>query len=210
MNNNYYYAYLEGCRAFNKLNDLPERGWELHHILPQCLFYGHGPTLWLTKEQHSVASALQTFAFGVNCVCPWHVKLMPSRLWEAVRDYFVKDKQLIGKETFKKKVGCHAPGMASRGSQKAKEKEVGALFASSIQLSEWGRIGGSKGGSSGLNANPDHIRERSGKGGRKVAAILYMDPNHPELGAQNAGNLVRMQRKRNLPSGPENRVKVTK
>jgi hypothetical protein len=129
-------------------------------------------------------------------------------LWEAVRDCFVKDKQRIGRKTFEKKVGCHAPGMASKGSQKAKEMGVGALFASSTQLSEWGRIGGSRGGSSGLNANLDYVRERSGRGGRKVAAILYVDPNHPELGAQNAGNLVKMQRKRNLPSGPENRVKV--
>jgi hypothetical protein len=36
----------------------------------------------------------------------------------------------------------------------------------------------------------------------------WMDPNHPELGIRTVSGLVRMQRKRGLPSGPNARVKV--
>jgi hypothetical protein len=50
------------------------------------------------------------------------------------------------------------------------------------------------------------------KGGKKGSAILHTqkweDPDHPELGKQNPGNLVRMQKRRGLPHGKENRRKV--
>ena len=36
----------------------------------------------------------------------------------------------------------------------------------------------------------------------------WKDPKHPELGEQNPGNLVRMQKRRGYPHGKENRVKV--
>lgn len=47
----------------------------------------------------------------------------------------------------------------------------------------------------------------------KLAAVVihgqkWKDPDHPELGYQNCGNLVQMQRRRGYPHGPENRVKV--
>jgi hypothetical protein len=203
-----YYGYLEGCRNYNELNALPEKGWEWHHILPQCLFGDQPLGLWLTKEQHAIASALQSLFFGVNCLCPWHVKHLPPKLWRACKPLFQSDKEKIGQKTFVNKVGCHAPGMANKGVQRAKELKVGALFASSNQLSQWGKIGGPKGGTSGLNADPEYIKKRSKKGGKKAATTLWMDPSHPELGHQNAGNLVRMQRKRGLPSGREHRVKV--
>ena len=49
-------------------------------------------------------------------------------------------------------------------------------------------------------------------GGKKGAATMHaqrwVDPDHPELGQQNAGNLVLMQKRRGLPHGKENRVQV--
>jgi hypothetical protein len=90
-----------------------------------------------------------------------------------------------------------------KGSQKAKEMQVGATFATSQQLAEWGR----KGGSSNLGCR--HTRKNLVEWAKKGASTLWVDPNHPELGYQNAGNLARMQRSRNLPAGSENRVKVT-
>jgi hypothetical protein len=80
---------------------------------------------------------------------------------------------------------------ALKGAMRAKEMGVGLAFLTMEQRVKAGKKGGRI-------------------GGKKAATTLYVDPNHPELGAQNAGNLVKMQRKRNLPSGPENRVKVTK
>ena len=50
------------------------------------------------------------------------------------------------------------------------------------------------------------------KGGKKGSALLHSqkweDPDHPELGKQSPGNLVRMQKRRGLPHGKENRKKV--
>ena len=44
--------------------------------------------------------------------------------------------------------------------------------------------------------------------GSKAASMGFFDPDHPELGVQNAGNLVQMQRRNGYPSGPENRKAV--
>jgi hypothetical protein len=43
---------------------------------------------------------------------------------------------------------------------------------------------------------------------RKMALVMFEDPDHPELGHQCAGNLVRMQMRRGLPHGKENRRRV--
>jgi hypothetical protein len=47
---------------------------------------------------------------------------------------------------------------------------------------------------------------------KKVGKIAFsqkwMDPDHPELGAHNAGNLVRVQKAKGLPHGKENRRRV--
>lgn len=46
-------------------------------------------------------------------------------------------------------------------------------------------------------------------GGLTTSAQMWIDPDHPELGAQNAGNLVRMQKRRGYPCSLINRVKVS-
>jgi hypothetical protein len=50
--------------------------------------------------------------------------------------------------------------------------------------------------------------------GKKAAIVIHsqkwIDPSHPELGVQNCGNLVQMQKRRGYPHGPENRVKIEK
>ena len=43
-----------------------------------------------------------------------------------------------------------------------------------------------------------------------MSKMLYYDPDHPELGTRSPGPLVRMQKARGLPHGPENRVKLKK
>lgn len=44
--------------------------------------------------------------------------------------------------------------------------------------------------------------------GTRAATLQFYDPDHPELGCHNAGNLVQMQRRRGYPCGLGNRVKV--
>jgi hypothetical protein len=45
-------------------------------------------------------------------------------------------------------------------------------------------------------------------GGKTTSSQLWVDPDHPELGLQNAGNLVRMQKRRGFPHAKENRERV--
>jgi len=51
-------------------------------------------------------------------------------------------------------------------------------------------------------------KENAARGGKVSGNMKYMDPDHPELGVHNPGNLVQKQRRAGLPSGKENRVRV--
>jgi hypothetical protein len=46
------------------------------------------------------------------------------------------------------------------------------------------------------------------KGATKSALTLWEDPNHPELGVHNAGNLVKRQKSLGFPHSKENRRKA--
>lgn len=61
----------------------------------------------------------------------------------------------------------------------------------------------------GLGSIPYEVRAaRSRKVGQQVGNSKWVDPDHPELGEHNPGNLVKLQRKLGLPHGKENRNKV--
>jgi hypothetical protein len=85
-----YYLYLSKCEKSNWINlrDPNHDDMEWNHTLPQCIFKGHGPGQWLTMEQHAIASALQTLAFGHNCMCGMHKKHMPDWLWNLCVPYY--------------------------------------------------------------------------------------------------------------------------
>jgi hypothetical protein len=96
-----YYRYLERCQNFNELNNLPEKGWEWHHTLPQCLFGDQPFGLWLTKEQHAIASVLQSYAFGTCCVTGMMKEHLPEKWHEHFRFWRAKPMQKINKEKTK-------------------------------------------------------------------------------------------------------------
>ena len=60
--------------------------------------------------------------------------------------------------------------------------------------------------------NEEGKSEHAVKRGKETAKIIHSqkweDPEHPELGLRDPGNLSRMQRRRGLPYGPENRRRV--
>jgi hypothetical protein len=61
----------------------------------------------------------------------------------------------------------------------------------------------------GLGGIPYEVRaERSSKVAKKVCASKWEDPNHPEIGIHNPGNLVKTQKRLGLPHGKENRRKI--
>jgi len=56
--------------------------------------------------------------------------------------------------------------------------------------------------------NKEKMKTVLHKNGSLTMAYKYTDPDHPELGLKAAPVLVRMQKKRGYPHGPENRVRV--
>jgi hypothetical protein len=70
---------------------------------------------------------------------------------------------------------------------------------------EWQREQGKK----GSKAQPREVKVNNGL--RRIGQLVgekWADPDHPELGVTNVGNLVKKQKRAGLPFGPENRVKV--
>jgi hypothetical protein len=92
-------------------------------------------------------------------------------------------------------IGIHAPGVREASGRKAVEEKLGMFknhsqsIARSHEVMKQKGVGIYNGG------------EMSRKGGR----TLFTDPDHPELGSHNAGNLVRIQKSKGLPHGKENR-----
>lgn len=77
-----YYAYLSQCKQYNlnHLLDPTNTEMEWNHTLPQCLFGDLPPGQYLTKQQHAIASVLQTFAFGHPCITGRMKKYMPESM----------------------------------------------------------------------------------------------------------------------------------
>jgi hypothetical protein len=61
----------------------------------------------------------------------------------------------------------------------------------------------------GLGSIPYEIRAaRSSAVGRQVCTSKWIDPDHPELGVHNPGNLVKLQKRLGLPHGKDNRKRI--
>jgi hypothetical protein len=115
----------------------------------------------------------------------------------------------------------------SKGGQTCRDLKRGAFGMSSEERHEanvkGGKIGGRRAQELGVGLagmTKEQRAEASGKGGRNrsreksvksgkiMASTLWVDPDHPELGAHNPGNLVQKQRSMGLPHGKENRRKL--
>ena len=61
----------------------------------------------------------------------------------------------------------------------------------------------------GLSSIPAEQRSTQARiNGKKVSSTRWVDPDHPELGVHNPGNLAKAQKRNGLPSGKEYRVRV--
>jgi len=73
------------------------------------------------------------------------------------------------------------------------------------------RVGGLKCKEEGLGMFSLTYEEKAAIGRetiKKVNSQKWIDPEHPELGEHSAGTLTQMQKRRGLPHGKENRVRV--
>ena len=206
-----YFAYLRWCQDYNERNliDPTSDTMEWHHTLPQCAFGDVRIGLWLTLKQHAIATALQTLAFGYNCLCGWHFPMLPSDLYNLVRPYYCARRKEVGYETFVNGAGIHAQSEEERREvsrqgglvQGPRSYELKtALFAEGVVTFETRSLGGQRGGRNG-----------GLKGGRKGAETVnstkWVDPNHPELGSHHFNTLTKLQRQHGYPYGKGNRTK---
>lgn len=112
-----------------------------------------------------------------------------------------------GKKAYNEKLGAFGMTPEDRyaanvkggkaGGKRAKELGVGLCAMTKEQRAEASRKGA-------LNRS----REDSAKGGKIASSTMWEDPDHPEIGKHNAGNLVQKQKSLGLPHGKENRRKV--
>jgi hypothetical protein len=206
-----YYTYLRWCRNYNERNliDPTSDKMEWHHTLPQCIFGDIRIGLWLTLKQHAIATALQTLAFSHNCLCGWHITLLPPELYAVAKPYYSKRRKEIGLETSDRGVGIHAQSDEERAEIRRKGGLVQGhlshitrtgLFAEGVVTFDTRSRGGQRGG-----------RKGGLKGGKKGAAvsnsIKWVDPDHPELGSHHFNVLKKLQRQNGYPDSRENRVK---
>ena len=131
-----YVAYIDKCVRDNRENDIDPHHYrmEWNHFLPRCLFGDQPVGQWLLLEQHAIASALQTLAFSRVCVCPWHVKHLPVKLWEVCKPiYSARQSKMASKHV----VSGHWRRCQSLGGKAAYEKNserVKALGKSQGQI----------------------------------------------------------------------------
>jgi len=123
-----------------------------------------------------------------------HIQELGRIQGAAMRDSgaLAKIRELIPKDTLEK-LGREMGKKYGHGNGK---RNIHKLLNSTT--TETRRKGGCVQGSK--NASSGHMA--------KIQKELYTDPDHPELGCHNAGNLVRKQKARGLPSGKDNRVKA--
>ena len=146
-----YYHYLEGCKTFNELNDLPEKGWEWHHSLPQHIFGDTPVGVWLTKSQHAIATAYQTLAFNRNFLCRWHLKLLPAPIYEIVLPLYSAHCKSLGSQ-YGSKGGKTQPREVKQANGRksgliCRDCELGVFDRNNLKKVEKGRSkGGQKGG----------------------------------------------------------------
>jgi hypothetical protein len=141
-----YYRFLEGCREFNE-GSLPEKGWEEHHILPQCLFGEETPTIWLSYEQHCVASGYQTLAFNTCCFYGKHLQCMPDWMKPLVK--IVRKRML------------HINGVKVGSLPNSeKQRETAVETARAMGLANKGRV-----------PSKDHQTKAGREGGKRLLAL---------------------------------------
>lgn len=150
-----YVAYVNHCVEWNKKHGIDPHHYEMewNHFLPQCIFGNQPIGHYLLLKQHAIATSLQTLAFKRNCLCPWHVKLLPAGLWELCKPVFKQQKKQLGKKggtkTFVERTGIfdanylasETPGeVARRNAEYCKENGLG-LFSPGFFESEVFRKG---------------------------------------------------------------------
>jgi hypothetical protein len=115
-----YYWYLSECKE-NNLNDFIDptnTDMEWNHTLPQCLFGDQPLGQYLTKQQHAIASVLQTLAFGHPCVFGDMKKYIPDfmlNLWDLAQKMSGRHSSKFNGQSLKKYTTANPEHQAKAG-----------------------------------------------------------------------------------------------
>jgi len=133
------------------------------------------------------------------------------------REQISKLGQKYGPLSFLEKTGIFTPGAInkatlSKGGKISGRRNVLTGHLDKIRTfdicSRGGKTSGTQCRDQGKAIFSPEVRERALQSLKKAALQKWFDPDHPELGCHNPGNLVKIQRKNGYPSGLENRVKL--
>ena len=122
-----------------------------------------------------------------------------------------------GGKSFREKTGLFAPGVInketpSKGGSVSGGNNVVSGHLDRIRTFDSCSKGGKTSGKLALERGEGIFskegREKSAESARTSGLEKWMDPDHPELGQHNPGNLVKKQKKNGYPHGKSNRVKV--
>jgi hypothetical protein len=194
-----YVAYIDKCVRENWANDIDPAHYEMewNHFLPQCIFGDQPVGQWLLLKQHSVASALQTLAFGRNCMCGHHKKFLPEKLIDLAWDYYRKEKREHMYKMLEEK--------DSQGKSLMSKKAHKVTYAEKTE--------DGKSAHAVIAAKASHsVKNEEGKSVRGVEAAKRNNSKRYKCLTtgfiSNPGALSRYQAAKGLSTGPENRVEV--
>ncbi len=218
------HEWIEQCQIRYRYESLPEgEHWEdAHYPLPECL--GGTQTVKLWSRDHAVHGFLQSEDLDQVCFHgfrrktdralieahnPEYLELCDQWFIEAQRRAALKAQEThpgLAKKTFDK-LRKERPEIYREAGKKggAITRDNGNLdraraMRDQEKLKDRARKMSSKAFSVLLEKNPDHQRT--------ISLQKWTDPDHPELGQHNSGNLVKKQKALGYPHGKENRVKV--
>jgi hypothetical protein len=218
------HEWIKQCQIKYRYEPLPEgEHWEdAHYPEPECRDGTETVKLW--SRDHAVHGFLQSEDLDQVCFhgfrrktdralieahYPEYLELCDRWFIEAQRRAGQKCQALhpdLAKQTFDK-IRKERPEVFKEAGKQggAKTLALGHLDSARSKrniskLQENARRQSKKAFAALLLKNPDHQRE--------VSLQLWEDPQHPELGRHNAGNLVKKQKSKGYPHGKENRRRV--
>jgi len=187
-----YCEYLTQCEKENWANmrDPNHDYMEWNHTLPQCIFENQPIGQWLTIEQHAIASALQTLAFGKNCLCAWHKKYLPEKILTLSWGYYKDHKRKVGKKCVANKIGIHSEAylnsversqVSSRVGLLNKELGKGIFARTPEQRSLDGKLAAKVVVENKLGWQSDRIREKTRLGHMKKVTVTDPEGNQRQF-----------------------------
>jgi len=230
--------FVEDChldyaaRGLEQGNPMHGEWNKAHHPTPKCL--GGTEWVWLLKKDHAKHGVIQSDCYDRCCVWSWEYNylegemLEKAKLWKAEngrrnmaaqtyeqRSEYGKKREANKTEEEKVRISAKtSETIRIRYTQEERSERArnAVMSMTPEKRRENARLGG-LGNIGGTQNLQDEERERRAAHmtsvNQRMNKELYEDPDHPEIGLHNAGNLVKNQKRLGLPHEKANRRKVT-